>query len=255
MFDWLVATFSSYPYLGCAALFLLCGLGLPLPEEVVLLFAGYVCFEGLADRTTMIVVCCGAILLGDILPFYLGRHYGPRLLRIRLLRMLVTPERLARFDVWFRRRGEMVVFFSRFIAGIRVVSFFTAGTMKMAWTRFLLLDLAGIVLVGPLLVWVGDHYGSAIRAAVEHVRRIERGILIGVLAAAVGFGLWYWLGRRRRQRLLVGGPAETFVLPTTPVANPPILGPSAEDLGLPVEQATDARPQAETGQGPATTAP
>jgi membrane protein DedA with SNARE-associated domain len=174
MFDWLVATFSSHPYAGCALLFLLCGLGLPLPEEIVLLFAGYVCFEGLADREAMMAVCCGAILLGDVIPFFLGRRYGPRLLRIRLLRILITPQRLARFDRWFRRRGELVVFFSRFIAGIRVVCYFTAGTMRMAWLKFLALDLAGILLIGPLLVWVGHHYGGTIRAAIARMQKIAR---------------------------------------------------------------------------------
>lgn len=233
MFDWLVETFSTHPYLGCALLFALCGFGLPLPEEIVLLFAGYVCFEGLAERYTMMLVCCGAILGGDVIPFVMGRRYGPRLLRIRLLRIIITPERLARFDLWFRRRGELVVFFSRFIAGIRVVSFFTAGTMRMSWLRFLTLDLAGIVLVGPFFVWIGDRYGGAIKAAIVQVRRVERGMLIGALAAAVLATGWYLLRRRRRQQLLVGGPAETFVEPSTPVVEPPLEGPSAAELGLP----------------------
>ncbi|MBI5850401.1 MAG: DedA family protein [Planctomycetes bacterium] len=221
MFDWLVETFSSHAYFGCAILFLLCGLGLPLPEEVVLLFAGYVCFEGLADREAMMAVCCGAILAGDVIPFVLGRHYGPRLLRIRLLRILITPQRLARFDRWFRRRGELVVFFSRFVAGIRVVCYFTAGTMRMAWLKFLALDLAGILLIGPLLVWVGHRYGETIRAAVASVTRVERGILIGTLVSGAIVGGWYWLRRRRRQRMLVGEAAETFVEPSTPVQAPP----------------------------------
>ncbi|MFO1053422.1 MAG: DedA family protein [Planctomycetota bacterium] len=233
MFDWLVETFSTHAYAGCALLFLLCGLGLPLPEEVVLLFAGFVCFEKLADRETMMIVCCSAILVGDILPFVAGRHYGPKLLRIRVLRILITPERLARFDMWFRRRGELVVFFSRFVAGIRMVSFFTAGTMRMSWTKFLALDLAGILMVGPLLIWVGDHYGETIRHAVEQARRVERSLLFVTIGVAVGIGGWYLLRRRRRQQLLVGGPAETFVEPSTPVREIPLEGPSAAELGSP----------------------
>ena len=249
MFDWLVATFSSHPYAGCALLFLLCGLGLPLPEEIVLLFAGYVCFEGLADREAMMAVCCSAILLGDVIPFFLGRRYGPRLLRIRLLRILITPQRLARFDRWFRRRGELVVFFSRFIAGIRVVCYFTAGTMRMAWLKFLALDLAGILLIGPLLVWVGHHYGGTIRAAIASVTKVERGILIGALAAGVLVGGWYWLRRRRTQRMLVGEPAETFVEPSSPV--------QAEGLAPPTGNTEDGRraPAAELGDGERPPAP
>ena len=56
MFDWLVETFSAYPYAGVALVFLACGLGLPMPEEIVLLFAGYLCYQGLADTSTMMAV-------------------------------------------------------------------------------------------------------------------------------------------------------------------------------------------------------
>lgn len=234
MFDWLVETFSAYPYVGVAVVFLLCGLGFPLPEEIVLLFAGYVCYSDLADTRVMSVVCVCAILVGDLIPFALGRIYGPRLLRIRLMRILVTPERLARFDRFFRRRGEFVVLISRFIAGIRVVSFFTAGTMKMSWTKFVLLDLAGIVPIASLLVWLGDRYGTAIEAVIDQVAKVERGILIASFATAAIVGVWYWLRWRRHQRLLVGGPAETFVEPSAPIRRDPTeetgdLGPDACD--------------------------
>jgi membrane protein DedA with SNARE-associated domain len=228
MFDWLVETFSAYPYAGVALVFLACGLGLPMPEEVVLLFAGYLCYQGLADTPTMMGVAIGSILLGDLIPFAAGRIYGPRLLRIRLMRMLVTPERLARFDRWFRRRGEFVVLISRFIAGIRVVSFFAAGTMRMSWMKFLALDLAGIIPIAMGLIWLADHYGGAIQAVIEQVRKIERGILIAGLAGGATLGVSYWLRWRRKQQLLVGGPAETYVEPTKKT---PETAPSPDPTG------------------------
>src|SRR5690606_21429240 len=226
-----------------AVVFLVCGLGLPIPEEVVLLFAGYVCFLDVADRHTMMLVCIGAILAGDLIPFALGRIYGPRLLRLRLMHLLVTPERLARFDRWFRRRGELVVLISRFIAGIRVVSFFTAGTMKMSWTRFLLLDLAGIVPIAIGLVWLGDHYGRTIQAVIEHVQSVERGILIAALSAAALLGAWYWLRWHRRQRLLVGEPGETYVEPSGPVrVDVEDVDEDAGDEAAPRERPLDSAP-------------
>ena len=45
MFDQLVQAISDYPYIGVALVFLLCGLGFPLPEELVLLAGGYICFK------------------------------------------------------------------------------------------------------------------------------------------------------------------------------------------------------------------
>jgi membrane protein DedA with SNARE-associated domain len=222
MFDWLVESFTTQPYPSVAIVFVLCGLGLPLPEEIVLIAAGYVCFKGHAQVGAMIGVCAAAILAGDAMPFLLGRVFGTRLLRIRWLRMVVTPRRLARFDVWFRRRGDLVIFIARFIPGIRVVAFFTAGTMRMRLRRFLLLDLAGIAVTVPLLVMIGNVSGPFVDGTIDTIMRAERGVLIGVFIATGLGAIWLWITthrRRRRARILIE--SETFVGPKPPPPPPP----------------------------------
>jgi membrane protein DedA with SNARE-associated domain len=216
MFDWLVETFVGWPYLGVALVFLLCGFGLPLPEEIVLVTAGYFSFKGLAHVGWMMATCAGAILIGDLAPFTLGRLVGPRLLRIRPLRAVFNRRRLAKFDGWFRRRGDLVIFFSRFVPGIRIIAYFTAGTMKMRVWRFLVLDIAGIALVCPPLVWVGYHFGAVIDDAIVRIQQVERGLLWTVITGVAVTGAIYWLRRRRRVRELTRPPAETYVQPSVP---------------------------------------
>ncbi|MHC5064141.1 MAG: DedA family protein [Planctomycetota bacterium] len=210
----MIETFGDHPYLGVSIVFLLCGLGLPLPEEIVLVSAGYLCFKGLAEQYQMMMVCTGAILIGDLVPFALGRFFGTRLLRLRPMRFIISPQRLARFDRWFRRRGDLVIFFSRFVAGIRVVAYFTAGAMKMGWGRFIFLDMAGILLIVPPLVLVGNMFGATIEDAIVQITKVEKGILYTVLIAGGVVGLWTWLRWRNRQRSLVGLPVETYVEPS-----------------------------------------
>jgi len=223
MFDQIVAVLEQYPYVGVAAVFLLCGLGLPLPEEIVLLAAGYICTK-LPQQVTlplMMVWCAGAILCGDLIPFVLGRVFGARLLRLRWMRLLVNKQRLAMFDRWFRRRGDAVILIARFIVGLRVVAFFTAGTMKMPWRRFLVLDGLGILLIVPLLTWLGYTSAGFIDDMIANVQRVERGILWAAVGGLVVLALWAWLRRRRivlqRQR----GLGETFVHPVHPPTEAP----------------------------------
>jgi membrane protein DedA with SNARE-associated domain len=241
MFDQIVATIAEYPYLGVALLFLLCGLGLPLPEEIVLLAAGYICATSAkASLPVMMGWCAGAILAGDLLPFVLGRVFGVRLLRLRWLRLVVTRQRLASFDRWFRRRGDLVIVISRFLAGLRVVAFFTAGTMKMPWRRFLLLDGLGIALMVPLLTWIGYHSAGFIQRVVVTVQRLERGILWAVVVGAVLAGGWWWWWHRRRQRARQRRPAEIYVQPQRPIQEPPPgSGPSAEAAADEIAPPTD----------------
>jgi membrane protein YqaA with SNARE-associated domain len=130
MFEQLLAAITEYPYWSVALLFVLCGIGLPLPEEILLLAAGYICFQfpERAELPLMMAACAGGILGGDVLPFVLGRVFGVRLLRLRWLRLVVTKQRLANFDRWFRRRGDWVVLIARFIFRLDQVRFTNSGT-------------------------------------------------------------------------------------------------------------------------------
>jgi membrane protein DedA with SNARE-associated domain len=230
MFDWLVATFTDYPHVGVAVVCLLCGLGLPLPEELVLISAGYVCFKGLTGLPSMMGACAAAILIGDLMPFMLGRVFGTRLLRLRPMRLLVNKRRLSMFDRWFRRRGDLVIFFARFVTGLRIVAYFTAGTMKMSTVRFIMLDLIGIAIVVPLLVGLGYSSGQIIDEAIDKAHRAERWILLTALACGILFAAWYAMRRRRRQT--APAPSDTYVGPSLPrgdasVADEKTDGPSA----------------------------
>ena len=240
MFDWLVSTFTEYPYLGVAVVFLVCGLGLPLPEELVLISAGYVCFKGFARPDLMMASCMGAILAGDLLPFFLGRIFGPRILRLRTMRLLLSRQRMAMFDRWFRRRGDLVIFFARFVAGIRMVAYFTAGTMKMPYHRFLILDLTGIALIAPLLVYVGYSFGNVIDDAITKVQKVEQTLLITAGIAAVLVVGWWYLRKRRKAKELIEGPAETFVGPSQPPQAPTTAQPLHESQAPPTPAAPAA---------------
>lgn len=223
MFDWLVEIIHTYPYMGVAVVFLFCGAGLPLPEEIVLVAAGFVCYQfpDTARPGWMMAASALGILAGDTVPYLLGRIFGTRLLRVRYLRIWVTRRRLVKFDRWFRKRGDLVIFIARFLTGIRMVAFFTAGTQKMPWRRFLLLDGLGIVVLVPPLVLLGSSAGEYIEQAVAWVRRIETGILIGAGLGAATLGLWYWLRLRGRHKLALGEPSDTYVKPSIePVERP-----------------------------------
>lgn len=216
MTEWLIKFFGDYPeytYLAVGLIFVLSGVGLPAPEEIVLVIAGWLCHTGRADLGLMMLACATAILVGDLTPYSLGRLFGPRILRLRWMRWIVNKERLATFDVWFRRRGAGVILIARFIPGLRVVAFFTAGTMRMTWGRFLFLDLCGIAITCPLFIWLGFHFGAQIDSAIAWVKSVEDSILYSALIGGAAFGAWYWMRRRDRRRRLVEGPRETFVEP------------------------------------------
>jgi membrane protein DedA with SNARE-associated domain len=71
------------------------------------------------------------------------------------MRFLLPPERQEKVNAFFASHGSKAVFFARFFAGVRIGIYAFAGCQRMAWHRFLLLDLAGALISGPTSVWIG----------------------------------------------------------------------------------------------------
>jgi membrane protein DedA with SNARE-associated domain len=154
--------FSRFNYLAPFTVLILCGLGAPFPEEVALIGSGILLYQGEVDFWAITLVCSSAILLGDSLPFWLGRRYGMAALKRRWVRRILHPERIAILERRFVEHGNWVVFSCRFMPGIRIPGYFFAGTMRMTYTRFLALDSLGVLVSVPTSIWLGKLFGQSI---------------------------------------------------------------------------------------------
>lgn len=154
--------FQQFTYLGPFIVLLLCGMGLPLPEEVTLIGSGILVYQGRADYVLITATCSTAILLGDMIPFFLGHHYGKSVLRIPFVARILHPERFARLEKRFLDHGSWATFACRFLPGIRIPGYFVAGTMQMKVWRFILLDGLGILISVPISIYIGFLFGDQI---------------------------------------------------------------------------------------------
>jgi membrane protein DedA with SNARE-associated domain len=177
---------------------LLCGFGLPLPEDITLVTSGYLAFHGAARFDVMIVIAFVGILAGDSIIFFLGRHFGDRLVRRWPFRRIIPPEKKAKAEALFAKYGHKIVMAGRFMPGVRSVVFFSAATSGMAYGRFILFDSMMATISAPVFVFLGYHFGANIRMAIHVLRRSQ----FGLLALAIALVLFYtlkWLVRRRRR--------------------------------------------------------
>ncbi len=189
-------SFGEFGYLAPFVVLLLCGVGLPLPEEVTLIGSGILLYRGEVDFVPIVLVCSSAILLGDSIPYALGRRYGMSVLRYRWVSRLVHPERLDRLRKRFEEHGNWATFACRFFAGIRIPGYFVAGTMGMRYGRFLLLDALGVLISVPLSIYLGKLFGGEIDRLKERVHDIH--LILAFLALSLVLIL---LVKNRRLRL------------------------------------------------------
>ncbi len=175
---------SLVVYISIFGLLLACGLGVPLPEDVTLLAAGYLAADEVITLPGAILVCLSGVLIGDSLIFAIGWHYGPQALDAPGIRTVLTPKRIMRGQTYFLEYGKKVVFFGRFIAGMRAPIFLVAGILKMPYRTFLLLDGIGALLSVPLLTWLGWEFADDIHHIFEVVKSSQHALLF-----ALGIGL------------------------------------------------------------------
>ena len=213
------------------------GLGFPLPEEIILVFTGYLAYAHPHTHSIYLLalVCVASILVGDLVPFLLGRIFGPKILKIRLVRTWMHTERLARLNAFFEKNGRLTILLARFITGVRTPAFFTAGTMRMGIFRFLIMDGIGAVIGSAVFIWLGSISGGQIDAVITWIHKTERGIFIVVGAGAVSLVAWLWWKHRRRQRLLGKEVRETFVQPSHAMEARDDDEPYTEEAGIETE--------------------
>ncbi|HLP24626.1 MAG TPA: DedA family protein [Acidobacteriota bacterium] len=157
MFETLLKYFQDSPLSlwGPFGVLILCGLGLPLPEDVVLISAGALGqIDGRSWLSVSLLMYAG-VMIGDSTIFLTGRYLGQRLLATRWFQRYLSPAKQQRVEVQFHRFGSMVLFVARFLPGLRAPVFFTAGSMKVRYWKFLLFDGLAALISVPFFVWLG----------------------------------------------------------------------------------------------------
>jgi membrane protein DedA with SNARE-associated domain len=227
LFDHLGSASPSTVYYSLAGVLLLCGLGIPIPEDFSLISAGALAYEGVINVHTAFFVCLGAVLGGDTMAFLMGRFFGPRVLASRLFRRVFTPKKQLRVRAYFRKYGSKVMFVGRFLPGLRFTIYFSAGILKVPPAVFFIYDTLAALLSVPLLVYAAYFFGRNIEQVIRWAHRSEYGILV-IVGLAVGLIVFKTLRKRKARRLAVAAPASGSQ-PTPPA--PPL--PRAETSKAP----------------------
>ena len=192
--------FLNLRYLGIVLLLSLSGLGLPIPEEVVVVTAGFLSHDGeIFKWQYAYLACLGGALAGDIVVYSIGRYLGHGFFkRYPWFARLMHEEREAKMEQMIQKHGLKVFFVARFLVGVRVPLYLAAGVVRMSWPRFLLINSFCATTVVSLTFWLGYRYGNSV---VETIRNSQNGLTI-IVSLAIAIGLTFYLLRRRRRKLL-----------------------------------------------------
>ncbi|KAA0071860.1 DedA family protein [Rhodanobacter sp. T12-5] len=196
----LITIFAENGYVAVFIALMICGAGLPLPEDITLVAGGVIAGLGYANVHAMFALTMFGVLLGDAAIFMLGHHYGARILQWRFVARVLTPERYAKVQEKFDRYGNRMLFFARFLPGMRTTVYLTAGTThRVSFLRFLLIDTLAALISVPFWVYLGFFGADNHEWLMKWMHRGQSSlwVLVGLLVLVV---LVSWWRHRRRAR-------------------------------------------------------
>ncbi len=194
----LIRIFAENGYTAVFIALMICGAGLPLPEDITLVAGGVIAGLGYANVHAMFALAMFGVLLGDAAIFMLGHHYGARILQWRFVARVLTPERYIKVQEKFDRYGNRMLFFARFLPGMRTTVYLTAGTThRVSFVRFLLIDTLAALISVPFWVYLGFFGADNHEWLVKWMHRGQSSlwVLVGIVLL-IGLVLW-WRHRRR----------------------------------------------------------
>src|SRR5438128_11975468 len=130
-------------------------MGVPLPATPWLLAAGALAGAGKMNWVVALGAAAFGSVVADFIWFYLGRHYGNRVLNL-LCRISLEPDSCVRRtqDV-FTRYGMRGVVAAKFIPGLSTLAPPLAGSSGISASRFLFFDGLGSLLYGGCFILLG----------------------------------------------------------------------------------------------------
>ena len=170
-------------YAGLYLILFGAGLGLPVPEEVPVVLAGLLSRAQIFRWWLALPVCVVGVLSGDVVLYWLGHHWGERVLDWRLVRCVLPREREARLLAAYRQHGVKIIFGARHVMGLRAAAFLTAGIAHIPFWKFLGVDAVAACLGLPVSFGLAD------------VHRAERWLALTAVAAVAA-----WLAVRAYRR-------------------------------------------------------
>lgn len=192
--------FQQFGYFAVFWVLVLCGFGIPIPEDVTLVAGGVISGLGYTNVHIMFAVGMAGVLVGDGLMFLLGRHYGERILRSKIGARLMPPKRYAQVQKKFDQYGNRVLFVARFLPGLRSPMFLAAGmSRKISFWRWLAMDGLAAALSVPVWVYLGDFGAENKDWLLKQIHRFQFGLYAVCLIGGAWLGWRMW--RKRRQLL------------------------------------------------------
>lgn len=200
MQNFIIDIMNQFGYIGIALLIAIENIFPPIPSEVILTFGGFLTtYTNMKIWGVILSATIGSVL-GAVVLYGVGRWLNPqrlkRWLNGRIGRILhLQLEDVHHAKKWFDRRGNLTVFFCRFIPIVRSLISIPAGIARMNMTAFLLLTALGTAIWNIVLVYLGVFFGTSWRTAAGYMNTYSMLAAVVFVVLTVVLGVIFYKKR------------------------------------------------------------
>ena len=186
----ILAWIAHYGYFAIFTLLMLGIVGLPVPDETLLTFCGYLSYKGSLSVPLVFLAAWAGSTCGITISFYLGRVFGMGLIHRYGKYARIREDHIQKAHAWFDRVGHWGLTFGYFIPGVRHVSAFAAGMSAVTPPQFALFAYSGGFLWVMAFLSLGYFLGErwqAVEAEIHHYL-----LIITIVAGVAGVAYLVW---------------------------------------------------------------
>jgi len=183
---------------GPQALFVLLVLGivgLPVPDEALLTYTGYLIGSGRMRPLAAFFAAWTGSMCGISISYWIGRSAGHVVLMRYGPRFGLTESRWRVVENWFEHIGHWALTFGYFIAGVRHFTAVVAGSTEVPYRVFAPYAYGGALLWVSTFLALGYYLGENWKTVLDYFHHASVGI--AVLIATAVFAWWLWRLRKR----------------------------------------------------------
>jgi membrane protein DedA with SNARE-associated domain len=196
VFGWV----ATYGYGALFGLLILGIVGLPIPDETLLVFCGYLISQGKLNAFETYIAALAGSCCGITVSYFIGRTAGLGVVHRFGKYLHVNDQQLDRVHGWFEHSGHWALLFGYYVAGVRHFTAIIAGASKLEFPAFALFAWSGAATWVAVFLTLGYVIGEKWRTVAEAVHRYVTYISFGGIVLTALFFAGRWWVRRRAAR-------------------------------------------------------
>jgi len=196
---YIVAFIKSTGYASVLILMMLESMVAPVPSEAVMPFAGFLVESGQFTFAGVVFFSTLGSIIGSLISYYIG-YYGGRPLVDKFGKyLLLDHHHLEVTEKYFKKKGDITIFISRFIPIIRHLISIPAGMGKMKVWKFSVYTIIGAALWNSFLTFVGIKLKDNWNEVMKYSSIIDKVVLVVLVLICVYAGYKLYQARQKNR--------------------------------------------------------